>query len=209
MKMSVTRALAEVKLLDSRINRAIINGTFVSAGKSNGMGLKIPKKKEDIEIDIKSSFDSAVSLINRREKIKRAIIKSNSFTLVTINGQEMTVAEAIEFKDSIKYRKGLLGACQTQWRQTIKDVNDQNARVEEEINKRALSAYGSDKSKITQEQESYIRESVKKDNEASFINPKNIEAVIAKLESDIDGFLTEVDFVLSESNSSNYIEIED
>ena len=42
-----------------------------------------------------------------RKEIKEKIVKSNAETLVTIAGKEMTVAAAIERKESIKYEKKL------------------------------------------------------------------------------------------------------
>ena len=43
-----------------------------------------------------------MDLIKRRDAITKAIVASNAVTEVTINGETMTVASAIELKTSIE-----------------------------------------------------------------------------------------------------------
>ena len=100
-KMLVTQALNELKLLDSRIEDATNNAIFVIAAKKNEKKVNPNLTKEDFEIRSKAFYQSIMDLIERRKKIKAAIVASNAVTKVTVHDEEMTVAEAIERKSTI------------------------------------------------------------------------------------------------------------
>ena len=51
--------------------------------------------------DAVSKLQSANDLINYRRALKSAVLQSNAVTKVTVADKEMTVAEAIEYKNSI------------------------------------------------------------------------------------------------------------
>ena len=91
MAISVTRALAEVKSLNDRIEKATRGSVFVSittGGKvTNGGDLQATSNA------LKANLQSVNDLIDRRNLVKGAIIRSNAVTNVTINGLEMSVAE--------------------------------------------------------------------------------------------------------------------
>lgn len=68
--MTIHKALAELKLLDSRINKSIVEGVFCAANKhSNEKIGGIPI--EDYEKIIQGSYDKADDLIKRQSAIKR------------------------------------------------------------------------------------------------------------------------------------------
>jgi hypothetical protein len=114
-EMSVHRALRELKTLDKRINNSLQSIDFVV----DVVGNKQPKgynKVEDYENEVKSKYTQIQDLIKLRNLIKREIILSNATTKITINNIEMTVAEAIEMKSSIDYKKSLLLKLQLDYR---------------------------------------------------------------------------------------------
>ena len=83
------------KTLKDRIPKAIQEADFIdtdrkSAQKINGLPI------EDYEKTIQAGFDKAVSLIERRNLLKDAIVQSNAITEVVVAGETMTVAKAIE-----------------------------------------------------------------------------------------------------------------
>ncbi len=106
MKLTITRALSELKLLDKRIRKEIEAAYFVAG---------VQKKKKIIGMYTKEEFssrsqgevDSIQSMTERRKIIKSAIVNSNARTMVTIVGNTMAVAEAIERKTSIEYEETL------------------------------------------------------------------------------------------------------
>ena len=99
-KYSIHRALAELKLLDKRITKTIDNLKVITYKKGNKLEYNITE--EEFKAVVEADMQSVKDLITRRKEIKEKIVKSNAETLVTIAGKEMTVAAAIERKESIK-----------------------------------------------------------------------------------------------------------
>ena len=108
MNMSITQGLAELKLLDKRISKSLGYGVEWAQLRSK------TKKVDENELKktVQSEYQSYMDLVKRRDLIKRAIVLSNAQTQVTIGtGPKKwsgTVAEAIEHKSSLKYKKNLL-----------------------------------------------------------------------------------------------------
>ena len=99
--MSVTRALVEIKSLDRKIQNAASNSSFVSYSVGQGAYKKVPNSTpEKLEQRIKADVQSLEQLIKNRQKIKAAIVQSNAATTVRLNGSDISVAEAIELKDT-------------------------------------------------------------------------------------------------------------
>ena len=113
-KMTVHKALAELKIIDSRIDTAIIAGTFVAVKKNNQDKIS-GKSVEDFKAAAKSDYDRASDLIKRRNTIKRAVTLSNAQTTVEIGGEKMTVVEAIDLKNNgMKHYEALRDALMLQ-----------------------------------------------------------------------------------------------
>ena len=87
-KMTVHKALCELKTLDARITKAIQGSVYVFANKhanAKVAGMSV----SDYCAEVKSAYQSACDLIARRDAIKRAVTLSNATTKVTIGGQEI------------------------------------------------------------------------------------------------------------------------
>lgn len=97
-KMNVHKALAELKILDDRIVKAINSVEACISNKHSNTKVKGVDIKVYTGV-MKSSYDKATDLIKRREAIKRAVVLSNAVTKVTVADKEYTVAEAIEMKN--------------------------------------------------------------------------------------------------------------
>lgn len=208
MKITVTRGLAELKTLSNRISSVIQTGTYVGVVRgSKEAPLNSPLSKEQLEANIQASFQQVTDLIKRRDEIKRSIIVSNARTEVSISGVKMTVAEAIERKSSIQYTLQLISTMQAQYNTSTVLMNNQNAKVEADIEKRVMAAYGNDKGKVSEEQHRLIANAVKGESEAKLLDPAKIVEKIQTLRREYEDFVTEVDFVLSESNARTEIEI--
>ena len=93
-KISITEALNELKLYDSKITKAITNATLCGATKKSSDKVGVVKK-EDFEDRAKASYQSVTDLIANRNTLKSAVVKSNAVTEVTVDDKVMTVAEAI------------------------------------------------------------------------------------------------------------------
>lgn len=205
MKMSVTRALAELKLLDKRIHTVMNSAKFVdfSIGEKAVNGYASNKEYED---KVKSAYQSVKDLIKRRNDIKSAVVLSNAMTKVKIAAKEYTVAEAIERKTSIQYEEQLMQKMKNEYTKVTNSINRKNEEVKEELNRKLDALYGREaKTKVDENNE--LVKSYRHDNEAKMIDPLHIRSAYEKLEQDIDEFLSEVDFVLSTSNTLTEIEV--
>ncbi len=205
-KMSIHRGLAELKLLDSRINRAIAEGIYCTYNKRSNQkiqGMEIQDFKDKV---IKSSFDKVEELIKRRQNIKSAIVKSNAMTDVEIAGNTMSVAEAIERKNSIEYDRDFLNKLKQQYSTALLNIERNNSTLTERADAQINALYQNkdnvDPSKIQSLKNDFIEE-----NTFDLINPISIKDKIDELEKEIEEFEVEVDFKLSESNSLTMIEI--
>lgn len=204
--MSVHRGLAELKLLDARINRAVIEGRFVTHNKRSNSkidGMEIQDYKNKV---IKSSYDKVEGLIRRRKSIKSAIVKSNALTMIDIAGVTMSVAEAIDRKSSIEYEVMFLENMKAQYARALSLIENNNnsltKRADEQINILYQNKDNVDPNKINALRADFINE-----NTFDLIDPLDIKDKIDKMEREIDDFITEVDFKLSESNALTMIEI--
>ena len=204
MALSVAGALVELKLLDKRIDKATMSGVFVSfqEGKDLPNGYKT---LDELETKIKSSEQSVLDLIERRNKIKSAIVVSNATTMVAIGGVNMTVAEAIERKSSIDYERDLLMEYKRQLANALRMVDGVNKDVERRADAMVQTYLGNDKSKADEAET--IRKNFIESKVATLVDTINIKEKIERLEESIDAFESEVDLVLSTSNAVTMLEL--
>lgn len=209
MKYSIHRGLGELKTLEKRINKEISSARFIgfkknSATKEYNTGLV----SEEFEAQAKSISDSIKDLINRKKKFKEAIVNSNAVTKVTIGTEEMTVASAIERKESIQYEKQLLQQMVSQYNQAITTVQKQNDKVENAIDDKISVMLGGENASKNSDMVKTFGENYRKENGWDVIDPLGLKAIIDELDDSITTFENEVDVVLSESNATTFIEIE-
>ena len=205
-KMLVTQALNELKLLDDRINKAINDAVLVIAAKRSEKKVNPNLTKEEFEIRAKAGYQSVLDLIERRKKIKAAVVTSNAVTKVIVHGEEMTVAEAIERKSTIDYEISLLRQMQSQWGAQNREMNMQNIRMEERIDKYIETFVGKDTSKAKDNELEAMIKPMRESGEYALVDPLSIEKKIADLDDYIKGFRSEVDAILQISNCNTYIE---
>ena len=207
-KISITEALNELKLYDSKILKAITNAKLVGAAKKSSDKVGV-FKKEDFEDRAKASYQSVTDLIANRNALKSAIVKSNAVTEVTVNGKTMTVAEAIERKNSIDYDETFLTEMKKQYACATDTVTKENKKVDNKVDELLATLIGKDSSKdISKESQEAIEKPYRAKNEYEFIDPIGLLDKIEILEAEIDGFKSEVDTRLAVANSITMIEID-
>lgn len=208
MKISIHRALGELKVLDKRIEKEISKGKFIgfkkkTVNKEYQTGIEV----SEFEKTVKSNKQSIDDLIKRRRLIKEAIVNSNANTKVIIGGKEMTVASAIERKSSIEYDFDLLHELQSQYNKAVVTVSKQNEAVEKDISSKVDILLGTDKDK-NKEMVGKFSNDYRENNSFEVIDPLGLKSIIDSLEEEIITFENEVDIVLSESNATTFIEID-
>lgn len=205
-KMTVTKGLAELKLLDARITRSIYENEFVGhvVGQEKKVG-HIPI--EEFEKEVSSTYNSTLDLIAYRNRIKSAIVESNAKTKVNIAGTEYTVAEAIERKNSIQYEQELLHKMKSAYANRSQLVDRINEKVQIRLDDSLKSMFEGD-SKPDNEFIEQFTENFNSRNKAKLVDPLGIKDKIDSLEKEIEDFLSEVDHELSVSNATTIIEVE-
>ena len=201
--LTITRALVELKTLNSRINKIADYTTFI-------MYKTKSKNSHYAEDDFKqtaiSEFQSFNDLVARRDKIKNAIMLSNMTTMVEIAGKKMTVAQAIEFKTTIGYKTILLETMIKQRQQVTIETEAHKQRVQAKIDDNVRIICGKD-SKPDANVIQTVSDGIAKGDPIEVFDPLNLDAVIKTMEKEIEDFSANVDYVLSEANALTKIEV--
>lgn len=205
-KITVTQALTDIKKLDKQIAKLTQSGQFIlvaTKGRVSGFG-----SVEEATKHAKSSLDKIRDLMARRALIKSKLTASNAATMVTIAGVPMTVAEAIERKESIKQDENLLGMLKIQFNKATIQQQKHAEAVQLEITRKVEQVFGNAK-KIDPNDTTYtaVCEQVEKANKLELVDPNSLATAIEKLEESIDDFRATVDVELSISNATTSIEI--
>jgi hypothetical protein len=202
-RISITRALAELKLLDSRINRAIEAIKFaVCVTKKTNFNVN----KNDFSAQTSADYQSINDMIDRREKMKAAIMKSNSVTLVKIGSKELTVSDAIDMKHTINYKKYILEKLREQRLSTTREFETHKSKVKQAIDANITQICSRDvKPDPATIQD--LTEMFYKNDPCEIFDPLGLDKLIAQLNAEIEDFELNVDFALSESNSLTTVEI--
>mgnify|MGYP006906606809 FL=1 len=207
-KISITEALNELKLYDSKITKAITNATLCGAAKKSSDKVGVVKK-EDFEDRAKASYQSVTDLIANRNTLKSAVVKSNAVTEVTVADKVMTVAEAIERKNSIEYDDTLLNEMKRQYANATAAVDKENKKVDAKVDDLLTTLVGKDSDKkLSKEDQEAVEKPYREKNEFEFVDPLGLYEKIQVLEANIDGFKSNVDTVLVLSNATTFIEVD-
>lgn len=206
--MNVHQALSELKVLGSRIDKAIKGTNYCVANKHSNVkiaGVTI----QQFEETIKSNAQKVDDLVKRAAAIKRAVVLSNATTKVTIVGQEYTVAEAIEIKNhGIALKESVLKQMQDDYKKATTIITRENGdSLIERANAHVVALFGSSEKSKNEECEKAQKTFIEQ-NSYDLVDPLNILKKIEELEKEIDQFTSEVDSILSTSNALTSIEIE-
>lgn len=207
-KMTIHKALCELKILDDRILKAQSAMPFVTCQKQKVEtvgGVKLETYKEQV----KAAYQKTRDLIARRNAIKRAVVLSNAETTVVFNDFSFTVAEAIDMKNQgIAYYKCLLENLNSQYNAASKKAEQQNGeKLEARADEYIKSIYGATSIKNISDEISQARQAFIASQTFAIIDPIDAKQCIKELEEFISDFMTDVDAALSVSNATTEIEI--
>lgn len=208
--MSITRALTRVKTIEKQLSR-LVEGQFV---------VTLVKREVDNATDVfqdnvnmtKANFDQFNDLFAELNRIKAAVRKSNEVTKVTIGGEELSVADALVYKNTIVYRNNFLDR-----------ITRENRNADSRVEQSKITA----DNKFAAVRENFIKNAQGQDVNENYVNTvlteeerrlkaalvevkvtgiKNVNEYIEAERKRIDTFIEEVDYVLSESNATTMIE---
>ena len=212
-QMTVHKALAELKVIDSRINKAIMEGTYVVANKHSNEKIQ-GKTVNDFREHMKACHNKVTDLIARRNAIKRAVVLSNATTKVKVGNEEFTVAEAIEMKNhGMEFKANYMRMLATQNMNAQNELNRHSGEaIEKEAEKYILSVIQAQpkESKMSVDSDAMkaLRKTYIENNTYDLIDPLNVAMLIEELTDEVNEFNTEIDAALSVSNALTVINVE-
>lgn len=209
-KMTLTQALATLKVIDKRTQFEIDHGLYCGTKKHadtvfNGMPVEDAKKA------MLATYDKVTSLINRRHAIKKALTQANAETKITVAGKTMTIAEAIYLKSAIRINKEFLKAMVTSYNLSVAAAHNNNdIALSNACDKYIQSLFGNT-TDTTNNSSAVIAEA-----RAKFIESQTSEVfsgfpiadVIEQMKDSIDAFEADVDAAITVANSTTTITIE-
>ena len=204
-RMTIHRALSELKLIDAKIEKAIASIRPSGVYQKDKL-INQQFRREDFEADAKSYYDQSLDLMRRKTAIKSAIVASNGLTSVLVGGKTMTVADAINAKVIVKFKKKLIDTLIAQHRAMVAALNNNNNVVQANVQKLLEAALGKDTAKADKGMVEAISAPYIATNEFHLFDPLGVDGRVKELEKEIGAFEADVDAVLSESNAVTFIE---
>lgn len=212
-KMTVHKALAELKTIDDRISKAMRETCYVlavkhSAEKISGVSVS------DFKTQMKGGYQKVTDLIARRDAMKRAVVLSNATTEVQIGGTKYTVAEAIEMKNhGVEFKKQLLSYMTTAHNTAQNELaRNGGEALEQRAEQYVLSVIAAQpkdsKMSVDSEAMKSLRKTYIENNTYDLLDPLDVTKTMAALDAEINEFEAEVDAALSVSNALTVIEFE-
>lgn len=206
--MTIHKALAELKILESRIMKTVGDGTYCVANKHsnekiNGVSVEEYKKV------MQGAYDKAVDLITRYKAIKKAVTLSNAKTVVKIGDEEYTVAEAIWMKNhGVEFDELLLNELREQYNKAQAKILKQNGNdLEQRAEQYVVGIYGSKEGKTNTDDFEKTKQDFITSQIFELVDPIGILEKIEVLEEKISVFKAEVDATLSTSNALTVVEV--
>lgn len=209
-KMSVTRALATLTKVEEKIQKRIEALNTIHIAKGTDANRQIPgsiQSVEEFEKAAQADFQGVQDLLAVRDDLKAKVVQSNAVTTVEIAGQSMTVAQAIERKRTIVFKELLLGKLKSQYNQAQLRLNRDTQEFEAKLEAARAGYIQRDKAPDAA-QLAVVEGPVRSMGTPSIVDPLGLVDKIRALETEIEDFKSNVDFVLSESNAKTEVEIE-
>lgn len=202
-EISVTQALSEIKLLRCRIYTSLDDASFIM----------LKKKRSDLvdadkfATQARASYQSYNDLLERYQKLKAAIVRSNATTTVKIAGKTYTVADAVEQKRSIKFQEQLLEHMMEEYK-SVQEEYKAHQHIEQQRVERLLTVELGKDSKTNVDIVKSLTDTLLAENKAEILDPLKLADRIAELKREIEDFRTTVDWILAESNGRTMMRID-
>lgn len=203
VSLSLTRLLSEIKTTEERIMKLpVIVGV---AANSTDRVAEENESVEDFKKTSQSRFDTWMSLSERLVKLRAARNKANATTYVTVCGKSVTMDEAIVMKSLLNLQKQALEGFKKQIGMVENFVTRADNEVKVAVDKAVAQSIASQT--LTEDQSKLFNDMYKKSLGKSMVIGESVKAGIKKLEDHITSFSAEIDYVLSEANSTTKVEV--
>lgn len=215
-KMLVAEALDKRDFLAKKISDEIRRLEPISVKRKGDPRIKeTGQSVEDFEKDAKSTYQSINDMISLYDRINVAVTLHNAETKITVNGKEMTVAEAITRRKSLTmnsdFRTKLHEKLENCFNRALVMYNNLDRDL---INSReqlvngllANQGPGEKKSNIDEIQAKSI-DIVIDPMTPEYIDPLNLKTEIEKLDEETSELISKINTAIKVSNASTYVEV--
>lgn len=202
MEMSLHRVIAEIKNLEQKL--AGQQQIVTSVLKKDRMAGS--QTAEQFEVDSQGKVDAFSANLARLRALKVARNLANATNKISVGGIEMTIDEAIARKSTAKFAEQFIYSVRSQIVNAVNQVSVASTEVERKIEAQ-VSAIGGSTKKVSDEELKTIRAMIERSTGREIVMGKNVEAFIKKLTEELEQFMVEVDFALSEANASVKVEV--
>lgn len=202
-KITITRALSELKTLESRFNKKCSELTLTAVEVSgklispNNMYLR-----EDFEKKSRADYQSLIDTYNIICTIKSRIDESNAKTKIQVSGKEMLVQEVLVRKKYLDLQKNLLNRLKQDYTRTVNALDCEQKKLDEYLESLHTSLAGTKETDYET-----IDKAARNAKKIELVDGCDIKSKIAELEKMIETYTKDIDIELSTVNSTTFIEI--
>lgn len=191
---TIARALTGLKHADAKFERTLESVTAVVC--KDGKAINYDVTEEQIKKDLSKFKQSVIDSLESEFNTRKAIAVSNFNTVIKIADKEMTIAEALLFKNHMlnRYKR-------------IRNLLDSDIRKTNQIYASELRNFESTVANLIKDKNDESTETLKPYIESIKPSVINMKDWLEELEVYISNFETELDAILSESNAITNIEI--
>lgn len=209
--ITITRALSKIKTLTAQIQTDLKEKTFITTAPNNLKNTQeYSKSVSELRGNGKSFKDKYATIIN----LKYLIAKSNLETTVYLQGSTVTITEALALKETFNLHEKLLQVLKRQQEQASHRILVNTDRINNSISDNTSNISCSSDIK-NEDLELRLAANAKQLQDSMGIHlihgssdeSNTSEEFIKGLAEYIDNFNSEIDYVLSEHNSTTYIEL--
>lgn len=221
--ISVTRALVLLKACSAQLNELsnigndnnkVLGTVYLQQGRTQPRVYGAAISTELADAEAVRSFNQVDDIIRNYTALKSRIVESNARTSVEVNGVTMTVAQAIELKNTLPAKRAFLQALKNTMSNANNTATKLNANIDKRVDEFRVSIAatlvqanpGADTSTEANRQADAYRETLLNEGEIKVIDPAGTAATIEALSKEIEFILTELDPLLTEVNSRTMIE---
>lgn len=206
-KMTVHMALAELKTIEKRIDKAIGAIDPIATKEHSAInvnGIAVSKFNEDA----KAQEQRAIDLIDRQNAMKAALYLYNTTKKIVVAGKTMTVAQALwMLKHGMDPKRTLLEHYERAYAKAAKEIDKSNGDALNAAAERAAeSSFGSKEAAKSDEYLKFI-ETYKVNHEREYVDPLELKKRITELSEEIEKFNAEVDARIQTANATTEITI--
>ena len=205
--MTLTRALAELKMLGKKIEKYTVGDVLWCGVSVNGV-VASRYNEDAVKASATHCKQELSGLIARRMEIKAKLLQANNSIKVNVGGNKMTIACAIDYKVFVLKERQVFDIIKSQVYSATTRLAGLETELQMKVDRAVDTVLGADAKKGSHEAAiKEITAGIRAGQKFELCDPLNIEKWAEENVDKCDLFLHEIDYVLSEANSVNTIEI--